>query len=138
MKKYRVIWFNHESDTTEVSIEEAQDLDELMWGDDGITFTNKGREEHYANILVLDEDGNVVDKESGYNNLMELKEEKEPLTDEEKAILQHRWPTDEEKEAATDEEKEASFQLVFLSKSVKGQTLAEYQAASTGTHMDDE
>ena len=88
MKKYRVIWFNHESDTTEVSIEEAQDLDELMWGDDGITFTNKGREEHYANILVLDEDGNVVDKESGYNNLMELKEEKEPLTDEEKAHME--------------------------------------------------
>ena len=89
MKKYRVIWFNHESDTTEVSIEEAQDHDELMWGDDGIMFTNKGREEHYEKILVLDEDGNVVFKDTGtYNNLMKLKEEKEPLTDEEKAHME--------------------------------------------------
>tara|TARA_B100001758_G_C18213945_1_gene506610 strand:- start:592 stop:858 length:267 start_codon:yes stop_codon:yes gene_type:complete len=86
MKKYRVIWFNYESDTTEVSTEEAADDFEIMFGDDGLTFSDKVTD-NYNYILVLDEDGNVVDKSSGYNNLMKLKEAKEPLTEEEKAHL---------------------------------------------------
>ena len=75
MKKYRVIWFNYELDTTEVSTEEAADDFEIMFGDDGLEFSDKVTD-NYNHILVLDEDGNVVSKASGYNNLMKLKEEK--------------------------------------------------------------
>ena len=140
MIKNRVIWAFYEQETesfsTEVTVHEAEDEFELEFGDGGIMDHENFSKRDGEKILTLDEDGNVLSKDVNFNNIINAK--KEPPTDEEKAILQHRWPTDEEKEAATDEEKEASFQLTFLSKSVKGQTLAEYQAASTGTHMDDE
>ena len=83
--KYTVIWFDYDKEDTEITIEEAEDDLQIFMD----VFDHPNNEKGLENILIKDEDGNVVQIEQGYVNLMKLKEKHTPLSDLEKSHLGH-------------------------------------------------
>ena len=83
--KYTVIWFDYDKEDTEITIEEAEDDLQIFMD----VFDHPNNEKGLENILIKDEDGNVVQIEQGYDNLMKLKEKHTPLSDLEKSHLGH-------------------------------------------------
>ena len=70
---------------TEITIEEAEDDLQIFMD----VFDHPNNEKGLEVILIKDEDGNVVQIEQGYDNLMKLKEKHTPLSDLEKSHLGH-------------------------------------------------
>ena len=83
--KYTVIWFDYDKEDTEITIEEAEDDLQIFMD----VFDHPNNEKGLEVILIKDEDGNVVQIEQGYDNLMKLKEKNTPLSDLEKSHLGH-------------------------------------------------
>lgn len=83
--KYTVIWFDYDKEDTEITIEEAEDDLQILMD----VFDHPNNEKGLEAILIKDEDGNVVQIEQGYDNLMKLKEKHTPLSDLEKSHLGH-------------------------------------------------
>jgi hypothetical protein len=83
--KYTVIWFDYDKEDTEITIEEAEDDLQIFMD----VFDHPNNEKGLEVILIKDEDGNVVQIEQGYDNLMKLKEKHTPLSDLEKSHLGH-------------------------------------------------
>lgn len=83
--KYTVIWFDYDKEDTEITIEEAEDDLQILMD----VFDHPNNEKGLEVILIKDEDGNVVQIEQGYDNLMKLKEKHTPLSDLEKSHLGH-------------------------------------------------
>jgi len=75
--KYTVIWFDYDKEDTEITIEEAEDDLQIFMD----VFDHPNNEKGLEVILIKDEDGNVVQIEQGYDNLMKLKEKHTPLSD---------------------------------------------------------
>ena len=83
--KYTVIWFDYDKEDTEITIEEAEDDLQIFMD----VFDHPNNEKGLEVILIKDEDGNIVQIEQGYDNLMKLKEKHTPLSDLEKSHLGH-------------------------------------------------
>jgi len=83
--KYTVMWFDYDKEDTEITIEEAEDDLQIFMD----VFDHPNNEKGLEVILIKDEDGNVVQIEQGYDNLMKLKEKHTPLSDLEKSHLGH-------------------------------------------------
>jgi hypothetical protein len=83
--KYTVIWFDYDKEDTEITTEEAEDDLQIFMD----VFDHPNDEKGLSVILIKDEDGNVVQIEQGYDNLMKLKEKHTPLSDLEKSHLGH-------------------------------------------------
>lgn len=83
--KYTVIWFDYDKEDTEITIEEAEDDLQIFMD----VFDHPNNEKGLEVILIKDEDGNVVQIEQGYDNLMKLKEKHTPLSELEKSHLGH-------------------------------------------------
>jgi hypothetical protein len=83
--KYTVMWFDYDKEDTEITTEEAEDDLQIFMD----VFDHPNNEKGLEVILIKDEDGNVVQIEQGYDNLMKLKEKHTPLSDLEKSHLGH-------------------------------------------------
>jgi len=83
--KYTVMWFDYDKEDTEITTEEAEDDLQIFMD----VFDHPNNEKGLEVILIKDEDGNVVQIEQGYDNLMKLKEKHSPLSDLEKSHLGH-------------------------------------------------
>ena len=83
--KYTVMWFDYDKENTEITTEEAEDDLQIFMD----VFDHPNNEKGLEVILIKDEDGNVVQIEQGYDNLMKLKEKHTPLSDLEKSHLGH-------------------------------------------------
>ena len=83
--KYTVIWFDYDKEDTEITIEEAEDDLQIFMD----VFDHPNNEKGLEVILIKDEDGNVVQIEQGYDNLMKVKERHTALSDLEESHLGH-------------------------------------------------
>ena len=83
--KYTEMWFDYDKEDTEITTEEAEDDLQIFMD----VFDHPNNEKGLEVILIKDEDGNVVQIEQGYDNLMKLKEKHTPLSDLEKSHLGH-------------------------------------------------
>ena len=83
--KYTVMWFDYDKEDTEITTEEAEDDLQICMD----FFDHPNDAKGLSVILIKDEDGNVVQIEQGYDNLMKLKEKHSPLSDLEKSHLGH-------------------------------------------------
>ena len=79
------MWFDYDKEDTEITTEEAEDDLQIFMD----VFDHPNNEKGLEVILIKDEDGNVVQIEQGYDNLMKLKEKHTPLSDLEKSHLGH-------------------------------------------------